>query len=72
MRFRHFGTYERILREQGFELVSRHFLYRWLNRRVSLPIVDSQLGGFYFWLDGRESEPVADNLSLCMWRRVAS
>jgi hypothetical protein len=72
VRMRCLGSYERILREEGFELVSRNFLYRWLNRYVSLPVIDSQLGRFFYWLDSRESAPAAGHLSLCMWRRVAS
>jgi SAM-dependent methyltransferase len=72
VRMRSLPTYRRILSECGLEPVGQQFLYRWLNRYVSVPVLDSQLGRFYYWLDGRETAVATDNLSLGVWRRIAS
>jgi 2-polyprenyl-3-methyl-5-hydroxy-6-metoxy-1,4-benzoquinol methylase len=69
---RSLDTYRSRLAPLGFELVGLHFLYRWLNRYVSIPLIDSRLGALFYWLDGRNPRIPADNLSLGVWRRMAS
>jgi SAM-dependent methyltransferase len=72
VRMRCLASHQRVLSGSGLELVSVQFLYRWLNRYVSHPLVDSRLGRFYYWLDGRGTRVPADNLSLGVWRRTIS
>ncbi len=72
VRMRCLRTYQRLLTGSGLDLVGRQFLYRWLNRYVTVPVVDSRLGRFYYWLDGRETSIPTDNLSLGVWRRIVS
>jgi len=72
VRMRCLQTYERLLSGSGLVTAGQLFLYKWLNRYVSLPPIDSKLGALYYWLDGRETKPQADNLSLGVWRRIAS
>lgn len=72
VRMRCLESYRARLEDLGLEFVGLTFLYKWLNRYVSLPIVDSMFGRFYFWLDGRRSSPAADNISLGLWRRRTS
>jgi SAM-dependent methyltransferase len=70
VRFRPLSTYRSLLEPLGFELRGLKFLYRWLNRRVTLQRLDGALGRFYFWLDGLETQIPRDNLSLGIWRRA--
>lgn len=72
VRMRCLRTYQQILTHVGFRLVKQQFLYRWLNRYVSIPAIDTRLAGLYYWLDGRESAIPADNVSLGLWRRTTS
>jgi 2-polyprenyl-3-methyl-5-hydroxy-6-metoxy-1,4-benzoquinol methylase len=68
--FRPLATYLALLEPLGFELRGIRFLYRWLNRRVTVRPLDAALGRIYFWLDGRETLIPRDNLSLGIWRRT--
>ncbi|MFL6605719.1 MAG: class I SAM-dependent methyltransferase [Steroidobacteraceae bacterium] len=72
VRLRCLRTYLRVLSDLGFRLVTQQFVYRWLNRHVSIQTVDSQLGRFYYWLDGRETALPPDNVSLGVWQRTHS
>jgi SAM-dependent methyltransferase len=72
VRMRCLATYQALLPALGFEFVGLKFLFRWLNRYVSLPAIDGRLGRFYYWLDGRCSTPASNNLSLGVWRRITS
>lgn len=72
VRTRCLKTYQDVLAASGFEFAGLHFMFRWLNRYVTLPPIDSRLGRLYYWLDGRESSIPADNVSLGVWRRIVS
>ena len=71
VRMRCLETYQAVLQRLGFEFVGLQFLFGWLNRYVSIPAIDSQLGRLFYLLDGGASSPRADNLSLGVWRRIA-
>jgi SAM-dependent methyltransferase len=72
VRLRCLATYENVLGDYGFELAGVHFLFRWLNRYITLPLLDGRLGWLYYWLDGRERTIPRDSLCLGVWRRSAS
>ena len=72
VRMRCLSTYQCVLSTLGLRLVAQQFVYRWLNRYVSIPMIDSHLGHFYYWLDGRETAVPADNISLGLWQRITS
>lgn len=72
VRMRCLATYQALLPALGLEFVGLHYLFRWLNRYVTLPAIDGRLGRFYYWLDGRETALPSNNLSLGVWRRMTS
>jgi 2-polyprenyl-3-methyl-5-hydroxy-6-metoxy-1,4-benzoquinol methylase len=72
VRMRCLETYQKVLQPLGMTLLGVHFLYRWLNRRLTLPALDSRLAGVLYWLDGLDSRIPSGNLSLGLWRRIAS
>jgi SAM-dependent methyltransferase len=72
VRMRCLATYQTLLPTLGFELVGLQFLFRWMNRYVTLPAIDGRLGRFYYWLDGRDTTLPSNNLSLGVWRRTTS
>lgn len=72
VRMRCLATYQQQLAPLGLELAGHHFLFGWLNRYVTHPAVDSRLGRFYYWLDGRARVIPGDSVSLGVWRRSAS
>jgi len=70
VRFRSLDTYKSLLEPLGFEFRRVHFLYRWLNRRVTIESLDSRLARLYFWLDNRERAIPSNNVSLGVWERT--
>lgn len=61
------NTYQRLLPEKGFELVTVCPLYRTLNKQ-HFPILDNYLGWLFFCVDGLSKRIAGDNLSLAVWR----
>jgi SAM-dependent methyltransferase len=61
------STYQQILRQKGFELVSIFPLYNTLNKTY-LKKLDNYLGWFYSLLNNLSKEIPKDNLTLSVWR----
>jgi len=65
-------TYQRLLPQKGFKLISVWPLYKALSKH-HLPRLDNHLGWLYFYLDNLLSQKMSrNNLSLAAWRYTQS
>ena len=61
------NTYQQLLPQKGFELVTVCSLYNTLNKQ-HLPRLDNHLGWLFFLVDNFSNKIARDNLSLGVWR----